>query len=353
MADLDLRDRFLNTLKGKAVDKVPALSVTQTGTVELMKKSGAAWPEAHFDAEKMADLALSAHTFAGLEAVRYPFCLTVLSEALSCKINPGRLDIQPSPGSNPFAEKPETLELPSDFAERGRIPLIANVTSILRKKAGEEVPLIAGMEGPASLASRLVGTYNFLTWTLRKPETLKEFIKVTGAVCSRYTEVLYEAGADAVCIVDGIAGPDTLDPKDFEIFMRPEYEKLCRAGKGIKLIHICGNSTPILKSISECGFQGISIEEKVTDLRAAKKLVGSKTKLIGNLASSGVMLNGTCEEIKKEATKCLEEGIDILAPGCGIAPKTPIKNIKALVEARDEYYIKLERYGCSRYIADI
>lgn len=90
MADPNLRDRFLNALNGKTVDKVPVLSVTQTGTVELMKKSGAAWPDAHFDAGKMADLALSAHTFAGLEAVRYPFCLTVLSEALGCRINPGR-----------------------------------------------------------------------------------------------------------------------------------------------------------------------------------------------------------------------------------------------------------------------
>lgn len=338
MADPDLRDRFLNTLKGKVVDKVPALSVTQTGTVELMKESGAAWPEAHFDAEKMVALALSAHTFAGLEAVRYPFCLTVLSEAMGCRINQGRHDIQPSPGSHPFAKEPEKLELLPDLTERGRIPMILDVTSILRKKVGEEVPLIAGMEGPASLASRLIGTYNFLTWTLRRPETLKECLEVTGAVCSRYTEMLYEAGADAVCIVDGISGPDMLDPKDFDIFMKLEYEKLCRAGKGIKLIHICGNSTPILKSISECGFQGISIEEKVTDLQAAKKLVRRKTSLIGNLSSSGVMLTGTCEEIKAEARKCLERGIDILAPGCGIAPKTPIKNLRALVEARDAYY---------------
>jgi [methyl-Co(III) methanol-specific corrinoid protein]:coenzyme M methyltransferase len=286
----------------------------------------------------MAALALSAHTFAGLEAVRYPFCLTVLSEAMGCRINQGRYDIQPSPESHPFAEEPEKLELPSDLTERGRIPLIFDVTSVLRKKAGEEVPLIAGMEGPASLASRLVGTYNFLTWTLRKPETLKECLEVTGALCSGYAEVLYEVGADAVCIVDGIAGPDMLDPKDFEIFMKPEYEKLCRSVKGVKLIHICGNSTPILKSLSECGFQGISIEEKVTDLRAAKKFGGKKTSLIGNLSSSGVMLTGTCEEIKEEARKCLEGGIDILAPGCGIAPKTPIKNIRALIEARDAYY---------------
>jgi [methyl-Co(III) methanol-specific corrinoid protein]:coenzyme M methyltransferase len=338
MADPDLRDRFLSTLKGKAVDKVPALSVTQTGTMELMKKCGAAWPEANFDAKKMAALALSAHTFSGLEAIRYPFCLTVLSEAMGCRINQGRHDIQPSPVSHPFAKEPEKLEFPADLMERGRIPMIFDVTSILREEAGEGMPLITGIEGPASLLSRLIGTYNFLTWALRKPETLKECLEITGAVCSGYAQVLYEVGVDAVCIVDGIAGPDMFDPKDFEVFMRPEYEKLCGSVKGMKLIHICGNSTPILKSVSECGFQGISIEEKVTDLQAAKKLVGRKTKLIGNLSSSGVMLNGTCEDIKEEAQKCLEDGIDILAPGCGIAPKTPIRNLRALIEARDDYY---------------
>lgn len=204
MADSDLRDRFLNALKGKTVDKVPALSVTQTGTVELMKKSGAAWPEANFNAEKMADLAFAAHKFAGLEAVRYPFCLTVLSEAMGCRINPGRYDVQPFPESQPFVESAENMELPSDLTERGRIPLLANVTSILRKKAGEEIPLIVGMEGPASLASRLLGTYNFLTWVLRKPDLLRGCLEVTEAACSEYSAVLFEAGADAVCMVDGI-----------------------------------------------------------------------------------------------------------------------------------------------------
>jgi len=32
--------------------------------------------------------------------------------------------------------------------------------------------------------------------------------------------------------------------------------------------------------------------------------------------------------------------VDILAPGCGIAPRTPTSNIQALVDARDEYYIE-------------
>lgn len=335
-----MKDRFLNVMKNKSVDKVPVLSVTQTGTIELMEKSGAFWPEANFNAEKMANLALAAHKFAGLEAVRYPFCLTVLSEAMGCSINQGRYDTQPFPESQPFAEKAENLELPSDFTDRGRIPLLADVTSILRKQVGEEIPLIVGMEGPASLASRLLGTYNFLTWVLRKPELLKRCLKVTGTACSEYSAMLSEAGADAVCIVDGIAGPDILDPKHLASLIKPEYEHFCRVGKGMKLIHICGNSTSILKMLSECGFNGISIEEKVTDLPAAKKLVGKNVNLIGNISSSGIMLKGTCEEVKKEAKKCLEGGIDILAPGCGVAPKTPLANLRAFVNARDEFYSK-------------
>ena len=82
----------------------------------------------------MTDLALSAHKFAGFEAVRYPFCLTVLSEAMGCRINQGRYDVQPFPGSHPFAEEAEKLELPSDLTGRERIPMIVDVTSILRRK---------------------------------------------------------------------------------------------------------------------------------------------------------------------------------------------------------------------------
>ncbi|HII80316.1 MAG TPA: hypothetical protein HA261_07975 [Methanosarcina sp.] len=40
---------------------------------------------------------------------------------------------------------------------------------------------------------------------------------------------------------------------------------------------------------------------------------------------------------QKEAFRCLESGVYILAPGCGLAPKTPLRDLKALVEARNEF----------------
>ncbi|MGB9938694.1 uroporphyrinogen decarboxylase family protein [Methanosarcina sp.] len=50
------------------------------------------------------------------------------------------------------------------------------------------------------------------------------------------------------------------------------------------------------------------------------------------------MLFGTPASVKAEAKQCLSEGVEILAPGCRIAPRTPLANLRALVEARDEKY---------------
>ena len=129
------------------------------------------------------------------------------------------------------------------------------------------------------------------------------------------------------------------DPKDFEIFMRPQYEKLCRAGKRNKAHTYLWELDPDPQIYFRVRLSRNQHRRKSNRPAVLQKdLSGGKTSLIGNLSSSGVMLTGTCEEIKAEARKCLERGIDILAPGCGIAPKTPIKNLRALVEARDAYY---------------
>ncbi|MEM1856335.1 MAG: uroporphyrinogen decarboxylase family protein, partial [Candidatus Methanomethylicaceae archaeon] len=90
------KERTFKILDGEVVDRPSVLSMTQTGTVELMTASGAYWPEAHFNGELMAKLAIAAHTIAGLEGVRIPFCLTVLAESMGCIIEKGREDRQPS-----------------------------------------------------------------------------------------------------------------------------------------------------------------------------------------------------------------------------------------------------------------
>ncbi|HII01915.1 TPA: MtaA/CmuA family methyltransferase [Methanosarcinaceae archaeon] len=345
--ETNLRKNFLDALQGKPVNRVPALSVTQTGTVELMDMTGAAWPEAHSDPEKMAALALAGHEIAGLEAVRYPYCLTVLAEALGCEIRMGTKGIQPSVLSHPFSKSSEGLEVPEDLIERGRIPALLQATEILRARTGggeagkEEVPLIAGMEGPSTVFSHIAGINDYLVWFMKKPDYVARFMEVCTDICIEYANALFEHGADVLCVPDGgLVATDLMPPKALDL-LKPGFTRLCKETRGPVILHICGDVERSLHSLSECGFDAISIEEKVS-IKAAKAAIEDRARLIGNIAPSSTPLFGTPDDVKAEAKQCLSDGVDILAPGCGIAPMTPLANMRAIVEARDEWYEEKE-----------
>jgi [methyl-Co(III) methanol-specific corrinoid protein]:coenzyme M methyltransferase len=89
--------------------------------------------------------------------------------------------------------------------------------------------------------------------------------------------------------------------------------------------------------MSSVGFDGISIEEAV-DIPKAKESIEDECVIVGNISTSKTLLSGTPEDVKEDVKKVLSEDIDIIAPSCGLAPKTPLANVKALVEARNEYF---------------
>ncbi|MEM3437701.1 MAG: uroporphyrinogen decarboxylase family protein [Nitrososphaerales archaeon] len=101
---------------------------------------------------------------------------------------------------------------------------------------------------------------------------------------------------------------------------------------------MCGKAGPIIQDMVECGFDGISVEEAV-DISKIKPIVGD-VKILGNVSSKGKMLFGTPEEVKEEALKALNAGVDLLEPGCGISPPAPLDNIRAMVEALKEWIAK-------------
>ena len=235
--------------------------MTQTGTVELMDLTGAAWPAAHSDPEKLAALALAGHEIAGLEAVRYPYCLTVLAEAMGCNVRMGTKDIQPSVLSHPFSEGPEKLKVPEALLEKGRIPTVLKATEILVARTGgengkEEVPLIAGMEGPLTVFTHLAEVKNYLIWTIRKPDYVNAFMETCTEICIEYANALFDHGADALCMPDGgIVGSRMMPPSVLENSVKPFYKRLCKKVKGPVILHICGDVGDSLKTLSECGFR--------------------------------------------------------------------------------------------------
>jgi len=338
MSEFTLKKRFEKALKGGSPGLIPVCSVTQTGTVELMEMTGAYWPQANYDARKMADLALAGHELAGFENVRCPFCTTVLAETLGCTVAEGSIDIQPYVTDFPCKKKKDVKDImvPDSLLESRRTSVVLDAVGILKERVGEDVPVVAGLVGPAGLASMLAGMKNYLMWFVTNPEVVEELMGVLTEACIEYANGLLERGADAVTLIDSEAGPDIIAPQMFETSVLPLYRKFCREVPGLKILHMCGDATAVLDPLADAGFEGISIEEKV-GVSFAKEIVGSRVRLIGNVSPSDTLLTKGPEEVIIEARACLEDGIDILAPGCGLAPHTPLENIKALFRARDEF----------------
>jgi [methyl-Co(III) methanol-specific corrinoid protein]:coenzyme M methyltransferase len=339
MSKFTLKERFEKAVKGEALDIVPVCSVTQTGTVELMEITGAYWPQANYDAEKMATLAIAGYEIAGFESVRCPFCTTVLAETLGCTVAEGSIDIQPYITDFPCKKKADVkhITVPDSFLKSRRTSVVLDAVEIMKEKVGEDVPVIAGIVGPAGLAMMLAGIRNYLMWFVTNPEVLEELMGILIDICIEYANGLLDRGADAITLIDSEAGPDLIAPEMFKTSVFPLYRKFCREVKGVRILHMCGNATAILDPLADAGFDGISIEEKVS-VSLAKGVFGDRVRLIGNISPSDTLLAKGPEAVMIEATACLEDGIDILAPGCGLAPHTPLENIKALLKARDIYF---------------
>ncbi len=303
MSDMTLKERLLNALEGKQVDKVPVCSVTQTGIVELMEEVGAPWPEAHSDPEQMAKLAIANYELSGLEAVRIPFCLTVLAEAMGCEINMGTINRQPSVIAHPYTKDLEGMEMPENLLDMGRIQAVLDAIKIIRERVGPDVPIIGGMEGPVTLASDLSSVKSFMKWSLKKPELLEQVLDFATEATIAYANSMVLAGADIVSIADPVASPDLMSPDSFKNVLQSRLQKFSSNVNSVTVLHVCGNVNPILDYMADCGFEGLSVEEKVGSIKKAKEVLGDRARLVGNISSPFTLLPGPIDKIKEESKK--------------------------------------------------
>ncbi|MCS7102965.1 MAG: MtaA/CmuA family methyltransferase [Candidatus Korarchaeum sp.] len=329
------RDRVIEALKGEKKEKVVASCVTQVATVEAMDKMGVFWPEAHKDPEKMVELGVSLYKLIGLETARIPFCLTVQAEAFGCEVNIGTKDRQPSV-EKPLPSIPDSLT--PDFLERGRIPSVIKGVEIMKKKY-ENLPKMVGFEAVMTLAGHLLGVEKMMMMTVKQRDAVIKTLDLCTKANIEYTKALIDAGADIIVPCDPTASPELISQRDFASLVKPKLKELAdviRNKGAISVLHICGKAQRILKDMAETGFDALSIEEKV-DIREAKAMIGPKPPLVGNVSAARTLFMGTPQEVEAEAKVAIEAGIDVLAPGCGIAPRTPLNNLKVLVDIAKKY----------------
>lgn len=328
---MNAKERVMSVLNHQTPDRMPCFGANSTVTYEQMEKVQAFWPEGHEKGEVMAKQAMAAYSMLGFDAVRVPFCQTFEAEALGCKIKSGGKEGIPGIEHPPPYKLDDTPVFPSDFLSRGRIPELIKAVQILKKELGGEVPIVAGIIGPFTIAGSLLDAVPLLKATFKAPDKLPPFLEVGQKAGNALARALVDAGADIISVEDMTASPDLIAPKtyrDFEV----EYQKKQFEGINVpKILHICGNVDAIIEYMGQTGAEIMSLEPKA-NAKLAREKCGSGVILMGGVDTATTLFMKDAATVKQASEESIATGIQILAPGCAVAPGTPKENLLAMVE---------------------
>ncbi len=197
--------------------------------------------------------------------------------------------------------------------------------------------------GPYSLASVLRGAQPFIFDLYdENRKDVEDFLKFCTDVVVAYGKAMIGTGVHAIQMGDATAsllGTDLF--KDFALpYLNDALERLSCTGCDL-WVHICGDTRHLLSSLRELPMDGFEVDALV-DMKTAKKLLGDKIALKGNIDTS-FMLQAGENEIYDASIKLLESGSFktglILSPGCGVPKMTPVGNLNAMVRASHDYKI--------------
>lgn len=303
---------------------------------ELMDAAESWWPEAHSDPEKMARLTLAANRLGGIENTGVPFCMTVEAEAMGSEVYLGTRGTEPRVTEYAIKRLDEIGRLRPINPEKGRAKVCVDAIRILKKEA-PETPVIANLSGPVSLASSLIDPIIFYKGLITDKQNVHKLMRAVNENLVRFGDAMAEAGADVICIADPSATGEILGKNTFAEFAIPYINGLTvrfREKYGIpSIVHICGDVRPLGGLLSEIAAESISVDAMV-GIKTLREFAPNKVSM-GNV-STYLLEKGEPDDIAKHGERCLRAGVGILAPACGIGPKTPVANIKSLSRAGRE-----------------
>jgi MtaA/CmuA family methyltransferase len=198
-------------------------------------------------------------------------------------------------------------------------------------KVGQTHSVLGWVEGPLAEYGDLRGVESAMLDLIDRPDLFAEAGEIIIENATAFALAQVKAGADMIGVGDSAAS--LIAPEMYAELVLPLQQKLFaaihEAGAAVKL-HICGNISNIIRYMAESGTDIIDVDWMVP-LARARELVAPEVTLCGNFNPTGVLFEGSPEQVANVARECIHTGGRrfILMPGCEVPPATPEKNIRA------------------------
>ncbi len=295
----------------------------------------------------------------GAPLSKYYLDYRVLCEANLAVLKEFDLDIVQAI-SDPYREAVDTgleVEFPTDNLPLSKKPLIVEPNDLgnvrfpvqnfgarmtdrlegiraMREQVGDEVPVMGWVEGALAEAADLRGMTNIMRDLAKRPAWLKELLEKCVEVEIAFACAQIDAGAHMIGLGDAVAS--LISPHMYREFALPYEQRIFEAIKakgGIPRLHICGNTTHLLKDMAQSGAQIVDIDSMVDMRQAAEALDG--IIICGNLNPVSIFLQGSPDQVREGVFTNAAVGYArwISAGGCEIPDQTPAENLHAQSQA--------------------
>jgi len=330
-------NRFHDALNGQPKDRVPVFA-------GISLWAAANFPEASFkkialDPELIVKAQLWARDLLGSDAL-YPMADPLfLPEAFGCEVrfsDTGPI-VDPLTLSIDSLEDIEKISFPNP-RETGRFPVVLEAARQLSRESGGEIPMIGTFEGAFTNVCRIIEVEHILRMTFKNREVLEVLLDRMNAFLIEFGQAYIENGVNALFIAEPTASSTMISPRMFRKYVLPRLQGLTRGLDVPIILHICGDTGPILDAMGEAGAEILSLDQCM-DLSKSRAIVPDKV-LAGNVDPVKSLLLGDREQVNEDTLQSLQKaGIDrfILMPGCAVPPTAPAENLKAMVRTAADY----------------
>lgn len=336
------KDRVLNAIKCKEVDRVPWVPFVGSHASSLLNIDA----EAYFkSADNIARGAQKAVELYNPDGIPVTFDLQIEAEVLGCDVKYSQ-ENPPAVCGHPLVsgKKLEQLKIPGP--DEGRIKTVLDAAKQIRAN-NPDIALYATITGPFTLALHLQGTDIFMKM-FEDPDYVLRLVGFCNKVAMAMSSYYIEAGCDIVAVVDPMTSQ--IGPQQFNQFVSGAATELfdyIRSQNALGSFFVCGHAQQNIVAMCECLPDNVSIDENIPLDFVRDECLKRGISFGGNLQLTTVLLLGTELEAQKDAVRCLDLGGKkgfILAPGCDLPCATPKENLIAVTKVvQDEYQRDIAR----------
>jgi uroporphyrinogen decarboxylase len=328
-------ERMTDYNQGKPVDRLPCVPIVGNTAARVI---GVKVSDFRGNGKLIAQAHIEAFKLFRYDIIRIFTDLYTQSEAMGAQVHYPDDEIA-------YLEAPAIRELsdidrlePADPYHDGNLPQFLEAMKITMNEVGREVSVTGALTCPFTNASLLIGADRLSRLIIRNPEAVHRLCKVSLQSNLLYAQAIMDIGCSP-SLTDAMSSCTVISPKQFKEFSFPYLKRLIdyihSRGKPVTL-HICGKTAKIWEAMADAGADCLSIDNDA-DLLEAKKLVGHRVRLMGNIRPSEVMLGGSPDDVREAVRECVRKAYDnpkgyIVASGCSLPTETPFSNIHAMLD---------------------